>query len=166
MSYKCPKKEREYQRKYRIAHRERRREYQKQWRAKNLEKCREYSKKERAKDPEKYREHKRQWYAKNRKRNQEWLKENRKKRKLEVIAHYGGKCQWPDGCNITDPDMLTIDHIKGDGAKHRKELKRIGQPRMCAWLIKNNFPKGFRILCFNHNIKHYLNIRRMKEIQI
>jgi hypothetical protein len=157
------KREQKYQKQYRIAHQKERQRYQRQWRDRNREKILEYQKRERAKNPEKHRERRRQWYIRNRDTRREWLKENRKNRKLEVITHYGGKCQWPNGCDVRDPDMLTIDHINGNGANHRREFKKIGQPRIDAWLIKNNYPAGFRVLCFNHNIKHYLNMRRMKE---
>ena len=85
--------------------------------------------------------------------------------RLRVLNHFGGKCQWPDGCDITDPDMLQIDHINGDGYKHRKERKASahGGASLHMWLIKNNFPPGFRILCANHNWKHRANMARAKE---
>lgn len=71
------------------------------------------------------------------------------KRKLKVIMAYGGlKCQCPHGCDITALEFLTIDHIKGGGCKHRKEIKA----NILSWLIKNNFPPGFRILCMNCNM--------------
>lgn len=47
-------------------------------------------------------------------------------------------------CGFTDVRALTIDHINGGGGKHRKEISHI-----CRWLVKNNFPDGFQILCMN-----------------
>lgn len=72
--------------------------------------------------------------------------------KLEVIQEYGGRCQCPGGCDVTEPDWLSIDHIKGGGVKHRKELKAIGLD-FYRWLKKMGFPKKeFRLLCYNCNL--------------
>lgn len=67
--------------------------------------------------------------------------------KETVIKHYGGECEC---CGETDHDILTVDHINGDGAEHRKEVPA---SQIHSWLIKNNFPPGFRLLCFNCNHK-------------
>lgn len=67
--------------------------------------------------------------------------------KKEVFDHYGNFCHC---CGETEPKFLTIDHINGDGAKHRKE---VGEgSTFYSWLVKNNFPNGFRTLCYNCNI--------------
>jgi|SRR5579864_1318820 len=46
------------------------------------------------------------------------------KRKVLCLTHYGKdgimQCCWPK-CEVIDPDMLVIDHIKNDGAKDRKK---------------------------------------------
>ena len=84
-------------------------------------------------------------------------------RKMIVINHYTqGKntCMWYEGCNISDPDMLAIDHINNDGAKHRRKTGKVNVPQ---WIIKNNFPEGFQILCHNHNYKKELLRRRDKH---
>jgi len=72
-------------------------------------------------------------------------KESRKRLKMEVLSHYSPdlKCS---GCGFSDTRALSIDHIKGDGAKHRK---KIGNVDLYRWLRKKNFPKGFQVLCFN-----------------
>jgi len=64
----------------------------------------------------------------------------RRKIKLEVIEAYGGKCQCPGGCDVTDPDFLTVDHVLGDGAKHRKESGLVGSA-IYSWLRRENFQK-------------------------
>jgi hypothetical protein len=84
----------------------------------------------------------------------------RKEIKRSVFAHYDTKCSWP-GCNITDEDMLQIDHIDGGGRKHYEEMGG-GGGRLYRWLLENNFPAGFRILCANHNWKHKANMERAK----
>src|SRR5260221_360879 len=45
---------------------------------------------------------------------------------------------------------LSIDHINGDGSKHRKEIG--GGGKIYKWLINNNFPSGFQVLCIPCNL--------------
>jgi hypothetical protein len=63
-----------------------------------------------------------------------------------VIGHYGGKCAC---CDEERLEFLAIDHIKGGGNKHRKtnDVQNI-----YAWIKRNNFPTGFRVLCHNCNM--------------
>lgn len=71
----------------------------------------------------------------------------RRKLKYLIVLKYGGKCEC---CGIDDIEFLTIDHTNNDGNNHRKELKQKKQT-LYAWLKRNNFPDGFRVLCFNCN---------------
>jgi hypothetical protein len=61
-----------------------------------------------------------------------------------VLAHYNNCCAC---CGEATKEFLTIDHINNDGADHRREVGR----KICAWLIRNNFPPGFQVLCANCN---------------
>jgi hypothetical protein len=80
------------------------------------------------------------------------IREN--KNKDDVFNHYGGyKCSC---CGETIKEFLTIDHIKGGGTKHRKEVNGGGRT-IYRWIRKNNYPKGFRVLCFNCNCGRALN---------
>jgi len=68
--------------------------------------------------------------------------------KIKCLSHYSNgdpKCAYP-GCNVNDIDLLTIDHINGDGWKHKQKGSKL-----YYYLIKQHFPKGFKVLCFNHN---------------
>lgn len=59
--------------------------------------------------------------------------------------------------------MLTIDHIHNDGAKHRREITGgISQngAKLYAWLKKNNYPEGFQVMCWNHNMKKAFEAKR------
>ena len=69
----------------------------------------------------------------------------RHKMKLLVFAHYGQHCVC---CGEERMEFLSVDHTNGDGAKHRKEIRR---SNMCNWIIKHDYPSNFRILCFNCN---------------
>ena len=52
--------------------------------------------------------------------------------------------------------VLSIDHIDGGGTQHRKQLREQGTI-FYRWVIKNNYPEGFQVLCFNCNRKKYMN---------
>jgi hypothetical protein len=67
------------------------------------------------------------------------------KRRRAVIIHYGGKCAC---CPEATFEFLEIDHINNDGAAHRK---KIGMGNTYKWLIANNYPPGFQVLCSNCN---------------
>jgi hypothetical protein len=72
----------------------------------------------------------------------------RGKRKLAVFEAYGGNaCAC---CGETEPTFLTIDHVNNDGgAKRRSGEHPAGSAPIYRWLIKNNFPPGFQVLCMN-----------------
>jgi hypothetical protein len=99
------------------------------------------------------------------KRNRELIaKRNERyylKLKTEVLSHYGPngvvQCSWED-CDISDMDMLTLDHINNDGADDRR-VKRGGRI-FYARLRKNGYPDGLRTLCHNHQWKKEMTRRR------
>ena len=67
-----------------------------------------------------------------------------------VFDHYGRTCIC---CGESEFRFLTIDHINNDGATHRKAIGG----NLYSWLIKNQFPDGFQVLCFNCNHGKHLN---------
>jgi hypothetical protein len=67
-------------------------------------------------------------------------------RRKAVLEHYGLECLC---CGEDTYEFLEIDHVNDDGAAHRRE---VGVSGVYAWLIKNNFPEGFRTLCSNCNM--------------
>lgn len=86
-------------------------------------------------------------------------KDARRKNSDKVFAHYGGECA---ACGIADRDVLTIDHIDQNGAKHRES--GVGSGRFFhKWLVDNGFPPGYRTLCFNCNIKAWRQHQRGNE---
>ena len=104
--------------------------------------------------------------------SEEWRKthpkfsreKNRRQRescKLDVLAHYGkrGKlcCCWKS-CKVNDVDMLTLDHIKDDGQRHRNSsgTRRLSSDALYRWTRSNGFPKLFQTLCSNHQMKKRL----------
>lgn len=74
----------------------------------------------------------------------------RKARELraEVLRRYGGDPPTCACCGEHRDEFLTVDHVDGDGAEHRRE---IGQGQLYPWLKRNDWPEGFRVLCANCN---------------
>lgn len=75
------------------------------------------------------------------------MKRRNEKLRLEVLRFYSPNltCQ---RCGCNDIRALSIDHIRGGGLKHRKELKLINQ-KFYRWLKKNNYPFEYQVLCMN-----------------
>jgi len=65
-------------------------------------------------------------------------------------------------CGFDNVDALSIDHIHNGGNKHRRELNSKAGYNFYWWLIKNNFPKGYQVLCMNCQFikKHKIYNRR------
>lgn len=83
------------------------------------------------------------------KKRRAWRREWDKKQRHAAIMAYGGyRCVCP-GCDATESEFLSIDHIKGGGHQHRREIG-IGA-NFFVWLRKNNYPPGYRVLCHNCN---------------
>ncbi len=79
-----------------------------------------------------------------------------RKLKLQVVKEYGGKCVC---CGESIPEMLTIDHINGDGATERRKFRGKNENwDFYAYLRRNGFPKdNYRLLCYNCNLGAYKN---------
>lgn len=79
------------------------------------------------------------------------------KRKFTVMDHYSdGKLECAN-CGIKGLEFLTIDHIDGKGKQHRKKIKKMGD-NFYKWLIKNDYPKPYQVLCWNCNHAKHLQI--------
>lgn len=144
----------------------RKKEYAKTYYERNKDKINERCRRYRQANPEKQRERTKKWFDENKERKHEldklWREKNkevidarRKSRqwslKIEVWGHYGGRCAC---CGVDEKEFLTMDHINGGGAKHRKELRRSGSQHIYGWLKENNYPEGYRVLCMNCNFAH------------
>jgi len=78
-----------------------------------------------------------------------YTRKYRKRDKRLVFTHYGGDPPKCTCCGETHMEFLTIDHINGGGSKDRKK-GLIGHD-FYAWLIRNGYPEGYRVLCMNCN---------------
>lgn len=77
--------------------------------------------------------------------------DHRRKKRL-VFEHYGLSCEC---CDESNYGFLSIDHIDGCNKAQRK-LEGSGS-RLYGYLIKNNFPAGYRTLCFSCNLGRAIN---------
>jgi len=78
------------------------------------------------------------------KRSKEW----HRTQKRIVYDHYSPGIHKCACCGEDNIEFLSLDHIHNDGASHRK---KVPMSQIYTWLIKNNFPDGFQILCMNCN---------------
>mgnify|MGYP002641188366 FL=1 len=98
----------------------------------------------------------------NQKKNRD--KPESKENRLKVLQYYSkrlSKSNIPccNCCGINSHiEFLTVDHIAGrqemDSEPELKKLKymsKLSGTALVLWIIKNNFPKGFQILCHNCN---------------
>lgn len=86
----------------------------------------------------------------------EWAHKKNKERKQIVISYYSeGKSECAC-CGEKHIEFLSINHLNGGGNKHRKEInlnkKYNWGNRFYQWLIKNSFPEGYNVLCYNCNM--------------
>jgi hypothetical protein len=83
--------------------------------------------------------------------------------KIEVLSHYGPEgelcCSWPQ-CEVTDVDMLSLDHVNNDGAQDRKNRKNFSGEHLYHRLRKAGYPEGFQTLCHNHQWKKQILLLR------
>ncbi|KKN71801.1 hypothetical protein LCGC14_0416550, partial [marine sediment metagenome] len=121
----------------------------------------EYAKLHRAAHLERYKELAHLWYKRNkekvianvkkhsqayRERRNELNRKRRQALKIEVLTHYSnGKCACVR-CGFDDLMALSIDHIEGGGAKHRREIRGL---TIYYWLTLQGFPSGYQVLCMN-----------------
>lgn len=120
----------------------------------------EHRKKYRKQHKKEIDEYNKKWYKIHKEYFRKACKEERKKLKMEVLTHYSNGI--PKCANIynfhkeeiTDIRCLQIDHIKGRNTK----LPFRSGGDLYHWLKRNNYPKGYQVLCCNCNwIKRYEN---------
>lgn len=134
---------RERARRWREANRERALEGQRRWYQANREKANDKSRLY-------YQEHREEQLEAGRRRREDNKEERRERQRQyregirqKVLAYYSPSSPPCCACCGTRED-LTIDHINGGGNEHRKE---IGVAFFPAWLVKENFPPGYQVLC-------------------
>ena len=67
--------------------------------------------------------------------------------RLKVLRYYSNSSTpYCACCRISILEFLSIDHIGGGGSAHKRKVRHV-----YAWLRRNNFPSGFRVLFHNCN---------------
>jgi hypothetical protein len=79
--------------------------------------------------------------------------------KQQVLDKYGNCCAC---CSETHYVFLTVDHVNGDGAEHRKELRPNGKEKGSSYklykaVLNDPDPSRYQILCWNCNCGRQLN---------
>jgi len=104
-----------------------------------------------------------EFYYKNRSRILERQRRKTAETKRDVLVHYSlrdsPQCAH---CGIDDVDVLCIDHVDGCGNLKRRTYG--AGSGFYIWLKKNNYPRGFQVLCANCNLKKEI-LRKRGEPQ-
>lgn len=76
--------------------------------------------------------------------------------RLDVLFHYSNGLMNCECCHENIIEFLSIDHIDGGGRKHRQTIGNSSND-FAAWLRKQGYPPGYRVLCHNCNLSlgHY-----------
>ena len=83
--------------------------------------------------------------------------EERKNAIVNMYTNGKGGCVMCGQCDI---DVLCVDHIDGAGTKHRKEIHAHNSQMFYNWIVANDYPPMFQILCANCNLKKEVVRRR------
>lgn len=81
--------------------------------------------------------------------------------KLNIFQHYSDGKIACKRCGRDTLRSLVLDHINGNGNIHRHQEHITSGAPTYKWIIKNNYPPIFQILCFNcnalkkHELKEY-----------
>lgn len=138
---------------YNRAWRKRHPGYQQKWRAKNLSKCLANERKYHNAHREERNKASREYNRKNRVHNSQVNKLYRRNNRLKVLSHYSNGNPRCVCCGEREIAFLVIDHIRGGGNDDRK-IRGEGTAFIIS-LIKEGFPPGFQVLCYNCNMaKH------------
>ena len=118
-----------------------RKEYMREYRKKNKKCIRAYYDK---------------WYSKphNKKKASKQAFIRNQIQKYAVLSHYSGGIPNCACCKDTHFEFLSLDHINGGGNAERRKLfggKTDAGGKFYRWLIKNKYPKGYRVLCMSCN---------------
>jgi len=105
----------------------------------------------------KHAEYAREWRKKNKEKFHATQKRCYEKVRGEMLVHYSQNPPSCECCGETRLYFLSLDHIKGNGSEHRRQIVKenggtpIGGNALPYWLKKHGWPKGFQVLCYNCN---------------
>ena len=117
------------------------------WYQKNMDRHKKRNREYYKKNAERIKKRNRLHRLTNREEHLEYAKARRLKQKRVVIDHYSKGKNECKCCGEKEFNFLTLDHINNDGNRDRVKSKN----NLHSYLIRNNFPKGIRVMCFNCN---------------
>lgn len=93
------------------------------------------------------------WVSKNKEKLRKYHNLRNKDVRIEVLEHYSCGDLKCGCCGERNVEFLTLEHVNGGGNKHRKQIHY----PIFWWLKRNNYPKDYKVLCYNCNcsIGHY-----------
>jgi hypothetical protein len=95
-------------------------------------------------------EYQRKWQSIHPGYNSNMRRNIRNNEKDRVFLHYGGYvCAC---CGFDNKDALVLDHIHGGGSRQRRSPGISSPSQHYRWIIRNNFPEGYQVLCANCNM--------------
>ena len=108
------------------------------------------------KNPEYIRARAKKWRDSNREQYRKTHNAYHARRRLKILEHYSQGKATCKCCGETEIQFLSIDHIGGGGLQQGRE-EGYGRGGLSAWIVRNNYPTGFQILCHNCNFAkgHY-----------
>ena len=93
------------------------------------------------------------WVKENKERYNQYHKEDMRKRsselKKKVLTYYGNGKLACVRCGFSDIRALSIDHLHGNGAEHRRKIGNKFGTKFYSWLKVQGFPEGYQTLCMN-----------------
>jgi hypothetical protein len=168
MPYADPAKNRECQKRYRLAHRDellarRRATYQA-----DLDKSRAAARQKNARGKKRMAK----WHQENKVRRAERIKERarndaeframrasymksyREGLRDKVLRAYGNRCRC---CGETGATFLAVDHVYNDGNLERNGSYRSGNSQFYNMIIRSGFPSRYQVLCHSCNMSKHIN---------
>ena len=97
----------------------------------------------------------RKWWAENRDRGRARLKARNDEIKAIIFGFYSNGSYVCECCAFSYYDLLVIDHINGGGNQQRKLLKVNSGTTFYRWLLKNQCPDGYQVLCWHCNVSKW-----------
>lgn len=91
----------------------------------------------------------REWYHKTKFDRKDIKKDYTDRIKLSVFSHYSPTLEC-NCCYESEYEFLTIDH-ENDKSKYNHPKTIQGGWNLINWIYQNNYPEGFKILCWNCN---------------
>ena len=79
--------------------------------------------------------------------------------RFQVLYWYSNGLMKCNECGEDHVEFLCMDHIDDSGADHRREIGA-GGDRINMFILRNNFPGGYQVLCNNCNyLKEHIRVQ-------